>query len=144
MATALSAQEIAKKWSENTIRNKATWLAGINGVRGNPMTKAAAAVDKYADGCQAAALDGTFVKGCQRVSEAQWKAACGDKGFKNIDTGVRQGESKLAAYLEQAMPSIKALSDRIQQMPSRSDADMYDRIRANIEGMRAIAAQRRG
>lgn len=104
---AMSASERAKKWSENLIRNKASIRAGIEAVTVSPTSKAAAAVDKYADGCARAVSEGRFVSGCQKVSLQDWKDRAINKGLANLDVGVRQAEAKVAAFQQKAEPYYK-------------------------------------
>ena len=100
----LSAAERAKKWAENLGRAKSSIRAGIEGVTVAPTQKAAAAVDKYRDGCTKAADDGSFVAGCNRVTLQEWKDKAINKGLSNLDTGIRSGESKVATFQAKATP----------------------------------------
>lgn len=141
MATALTALEVAQKWAENSIRAKPTMEAGIRNTTEAPTLKAAAAVNRYADGCSRAATDGSFVKGCQAVTLEDWKQASLDK-IANLDKGVRSGQSKMSRFMESFLPMTAALSKKIQAMPKGDIEESIARIRANIEGMKNFAKTR--
>lgn len=142
MATALSPSEVAKKWAENAIRNKATMLAGVAAVTENPAAKAARAVDKYAAGVAQAVSDGTYVRALQAVTIDGWKASIMGKGSKNYDTGVREAESKMDKFYQSFIPFTAQLSKRIQAMPKSDIEDSINRVRANIMGMKEWAKSR--
>lgn len=142
---AMSAQDRAKKWAENLIRSKPSIRSGIEGVTVSPTAKAAAAVDKYADGCARAASEGTFVAGCQKVTLQDWKDKAIGKGLANLDTGVRASETKVAAFQQKAEPYYKMAKERAAavQGSGRSAAmakmeavwDVMEQLRsANVRG----------
>ena len=137
---ALSAAERAKKWAENLIRNKPSIRAGIEGVTESPTAKAARAVDKDAAGCQRAVADGTFVAGCQRVTLQDWKDRTINKGLANLDVGVRQAESKVAAFQQKAEPYYKMAKDRAAAVQGSGDGAAHEKMQAVWDVMRQLKA----
>lgn len=103
-------QDIAKKWSTNLSNAKASIKAGIQAVTVSPTSKAAAAVDAYKAGCQRAADSGAFVNGCNKVTLQQWKDKTINKGLANLDNGLKDGETNMAAFQQKARPFYEAAS----------------------------------
>lgn len=108
----MTPQELAKKWAENLTRAKTSIRKGIEGVTVSPTQKAAQQVQKYRDGCVRAADDGAFVSGCNRVTLQEWKDKAINKGLSNLETGVRDGESKVVAFQTKFAPYAKQASER--------------------------------
>lgn len=108
----MTPQELSKKWAENLSRSKTSIRKGIEGVTVAPTQKAAQAVDKYRQGCTKAADDGSFVAGCNRVTLQEWKDKAINKGLANLDTGIREGESRVAAFQQKAAPYYRQAKER--------------------------------
>lgn len=138
----MSPQEIAAKWSRNLVNNKATIRAGIEGVTEAPTARAAAAVDKYAAGCQRAVQDGSFVAGCQRVTLQTWKDLTINKGLNNLDAGVRAAEPKVAIYQGKAAPYFKAASEAAKRVQGSGDAAAHEKMQAVWDVMRQLKEAR--
>jgi len=133
-----SPQELAKKWAENLVRNKASIRAGIEGVTVAPTAKAAAAVNKYSDGCQRAVSEGTFVAGCNRVTLQEWKDKTINKGLANLDVGVRNAETKVASFQQKAMPYYKQAKERAAMVEGTGRAAQIARIEAALDVMEQL------
>lgn len=126
----MTPQEQAKKWAENLTRAKSSIRAGINGVTVSPTQKAAAAVGKYRDGCTRAADDGAFVAGCNKVSLQEWKDKSLNKGLANLETGVKEGESRMAAYMTKAAPYFKQAKERAAAVEGSGRAAAIEKMSA--------------
>lgn len=135
-----SSQELAKKWAENLVRSKASIRAGIDQVSVAPTQKAAAAVNKYADGCQRAVSEGRFVAGCNRVTLQEWKDKTINKGLANLDVGVRNAESKVASFQAKAMPYYKQAKERAAAIEGTGRAAQIARIEAALDVMEQLRA----
>lgn len=143
MAQTQSPQEVASAWSRNLLGAKGKITAGINAVTESPTAKAAKAADKYASGCAEAASSGRFAQRCNAVSLQDWRDAAINKGLKNLQTGVTQGESKVAKFMEQYLPYISQVSDRIQRMESGGRANAMARIEANLDALDTFKKSRK-
>lgn len=143
MATAMSAADVAAKWSRNLLANKSSITAGINAVTESPTEKAAKAQQAYADGCAEAASSGRFAAGCRAVSLEDWRSAAINKGLRNLDTGVKAAEPKMTKFMEQYLPFVQQTSAQIQRMPKGSRSDAMARIQANLDALDQFKKQRR-
>lgn len=130
-----SSADVAAAWSRGLLAAKSKIIAGVNAVTVAPTQKAAAAVDKYLSGVQEAVNSGRYVKRLQAVTLADWKDSLINKGMKNLDNGVRQGENKVVKFMDQYLPFIRQASARIQQMPSGGRANAMDRVSANLDAL---------
>lgn len=131
----MTGSETAAKWVKNMLANKDSARKGVEAVKEAPGKKAAERVDAYASGCAEAASSGKFASACRAVSLEDWKSAYLDKGLKNLDTGVKAAESKMAKFLDKYLPYIKEKSKTIQGMAKGSRADAMARIEANLDAL---------
>lgn len=140
----MTPQENAKLWSERLSGAKSRIKSGIQGVTVSPTQKAAAAVDKYKAGCQKAADDGSFVSGCNKVSLQDWKNAAINKGLNNLDTGVREGEARVAAFQAKAAPFFKAASDAAAAVEGTGRSAAMQKMTAVWDAMDDLKQSLRG
>ena len=135
--------DIAAAWSRGLLNAKAKIQSGVNAVTVAPTQKAAAAVDKYLSGVQDAVSSGRYVKRLQAVSLQDWKDSIINKGMKNLDNGVRQGETKVTKFMDQYMPFIRQVSARIQSMDSGGRSNAMARIEANLDALEQFKNSRK-
>jgi hypothetical protein len=124
----MSPQEQAKKWAENLTRAKPSIRAGVQAVTQSPTQKAAAAVDKYREGVIRAVDNGSFVAGCNRVTLQEWKDKMINKGLANLETGVREGESRMAAFMAKAAPYFKQAKEAASQVEGTGRAAAMEKM----------------
>lgn len=142
MPKGLTDAETAAKWVKNTLANKDTARRGVEAVTESPTAKAAAAEQRYADGCAEAASSGRFARACRAVTLDDWRTAYIEKGLKNLDVGVKQAESKMTRFLSSYLPYIRQRAEQIRKMPKGTRADAMARIEANLNALDQFKATR--
>lgn len=142
MAGSTDAVYTASKWAKNLIAAKDAMRAGAQRVTIAPTELAAKQVDRYASGCAEAASSGRFERGCRKVTLNDWLDSYLNKGIKNLDVGVRAGETKMSTFMSSFLPFIQAKSAQIQAMPKGTRADSMARIAANLDAMDAYKMSR--
>jgi hypothetical protein len=115
----------------------ARMTAGVNAVTVSPTAQAAAAVNKWQQGVQRAAQNGSFVNGCNSVSLQDWKTATIQKGVPNMQNGVNALTPKAQQNMAAQVAFSQQLSQTIQSMPNTTESEAEARALAAIRGMRA-------
>lgn len=128
-------QQIAEKWSNNLQNAGQSIRDGINAVQEAPSQKAIAAKQKMITNWQNSMNDGTWEAGLQKVTLADWKNAMINKGLSRIASGAVQGQSKMAAYMSEAMPYIETVKAEIDKMPNLTLQHSIDRAAHMIRRM---------
>lgn len=131
----LTPQQIADKWFQRASAAGPAIIASVNAMTEaeNPMQKAAAAADRWAQGCQRAAQEGSFQKGLSKVSMAQWRAAMTGKGVANYQNGLAAGKTKMVAFQQVFQPF---LAQAVAQLPPRGTlAENKARASAMIDAL---------
>lgn len=136
--------DMQKKMLNGVTSGAATYAAGVQAVKSNPLAKAAAAVDKYQAGTQKAVTDGTFVAGCNSVTLQSWQQAASGKGKTNYSNAAPQAAANWGQYMQKAQTTIQSNSDAIQAMPSTTDQDNDQRMLANVAMQRALKGRFKG
>ena len=97
----------------------------------NVIEKAIAAEDNYAAGVSEAVANRTRVKGLQKTSTAEWKAAASTKGAQRIGPGMTAAKAKFGAGMGEVLSTIESV-----QIAARTQDPM-----ANIDNrVKPIAA----
>lgn len=113
----MSPADVAAKWAANLAAALPTIKAGVQSVTTAPTSKAAAAVDRWAMGVQRAAADGSFVRGCGRVSLQDWQNAMLTKGSPRIGPGAAAAKPKMEAFLGQWLPYMDQIKSILANQP---------------------------
>lgn len=134
----LNAAMIAQKWASRAGGAGDAYKAGVDQVSVSPTEKAAQAKDKYLQNVQKAASEGRYESGLRRVSLADWQRASKEKGVANYQNGIRAGTAKMQTFLSKFLPEVDRIKQEIAGMPSATDADMEQRMLANMRKMREL------
>lgn len=116
--TALTADQIASKWSANLGAATTTIQAGIEAVKTAPGQAAARQQSAYVAGVQASA--GKWAANVGKVSLSDWQQAAIGKGIPRIATGATAAQSKMTAFFAKLLPFQQSL---INQLPARGTTD---------------------
>lgn len=128
----VNANEWLSKWGTN-LNGAGTYIKnGVNRVTVAPGAAAAAAVDRYAAGVNAAISSGKWQRNVSAVSLQSWQSAMIDKGMGRIGAGVTQAQktkvekiTRLLANVDQAAAAAAALpKGGLQQGIARATAFM--------------------
>lgn len=127
----ISAQEAVDKWSRNTKNAQQDYVAGINRVTEAPGQKAAAAMDAYLQGVQAAA--NKWRNNVGAVTLEDWRSKAVQKGAPRISAGVDAAMDKTLRATERNFANIEAV---LSSLPARgSFQDNVQRSVAFMTGM---------
>ena len=139
----LSAREAAAKWLNRATTAGDSIRAGVNAMTeaDNPLTKAAAREQQWAEGCARAAQQRKFSAGLNRVTFAEWKNAMLTKGITNYATGLRAGQPKMQAFLDRFLPYVQEGRDRLRQTPRGTLQQNMERMRIMVEHLAAYRAR---
>ena len=138
MATA-NVMDTVKKWQTNLSNAKAAITAGVNAVTVSPTVQAAAKVDKYLAGVQAAVDSGKFQRSLQAVSAQDWKNAMLNKGLQRLQNGVTEGVPKMTAFMTKFLPYAQQVSQTIQSMSDATESDREQRMLENVRQLRKFS-----
>jgi len=142
MAISKTGAQIATKWKTRLQGSGAEIVAGIDAVTVSPMEKAVAQQDKMRINWLASIDNGKWAQNTLAVSLAQWKTRFKAVGVDRITQGAVAGESRVAAYFNEAIPVMNALSDQIDAMPKQNIQDSINRAAAWMQGMKNFSDNR--
>lgn len=131
---ALTPQQVSEKWQRNTAGAVQSYQAGINAVQASPMEAAAAQADRYVAGVTRSVNEGKYQAGLRRVSLAQWKQAASTKGAQRLADGSKLAQPKMEAFMNQFLPYVRQVADRVNQLPKGGLQNGINRAIAQITG----------
>ncbi len=102
----------------------------------NPMTRAAAQVNKWQTNVGSPQARAKWLAGLQRVTLQQWKDACRNKGANNLGIGAEQARQKMNAFFTRLMPAITTARQAIENMPSGTFEERMARFSTYARSMR--------
>jgi hypothetical protein len=102
--TALTAEQVAAKWSQNLSGATTNITAGVNAVQLAPGQAAARQKAVYVANVQASA--DKWASNVAAVSAEQWKQDMIQKGIPRIATGAQQAQPKFAGFMNRLLPYI--------------------------------------
>ena len=106
----------AQKWANNLGAATAAYTAGVQAVTAAPGQAAAAAVDRYISGTQAAAQK--FATKSAAVSLTSWQQSAINKGAPRLATGATAAQAKFTAALTSLFPAI---SQAVASLPPKGN-----------------------
>jgi len=138
----------ADRWASQQITNAEAagddWLDGVKNPSRNPIDAALAAKDKFVDRLTTAIKDGKWEKGLAKSSQAEIIEIATKVGTGAYTTGVRARESKIKRVVGELQPLVQAVSDSIQALPDKTDADREKRLLSARKLMLEVGKKRRG
>jgi len=139
-----SADRWAKQQIDNAVAAADDWLDGVKNPSRNPIDAALAAKDKFVDRLNQAIKDGKWEKGLAKSSQAEIIEIATKVGAGAYSTGVSARESKVKRVVGELQPLVQAVSDTIQAMPDKLDADREKRLLSARKLMIEVGKKRRG
>lgn len=122
------------KWKTGVTNAGTSWLAGMDAITDNPMTKAADKKDVWLARIQAAAEK--WERNLRAVNFTQWKSQIKAMGSANYTAGVKKGEPKYLAFATKFFPYLESGIRTIQGMPNST---LQERINRAITMMQYLA-----
>lgn len=109
----------AAKWAERTGSASAVsaYKAGIQRTTVSPGVKAAAKIDKYAQGVQDALNSGKTLRAFQGIDLGMWQNNAINFGAAAIPSGVKKGTPKMQAHMNDFLPWLAQQVAANAQMP---------------------------
>jgi len=138
-----AADRWAKQQIDNAVAAASDWLDGVKNPSRNPIEAALAAKDKFVDRLTQAIKDGKWEKGLAKSSLAEIQEIAGKVGTGAYSTGVSARESKIRRVVGELQPLAQAVSDSIQAMPDKTDADREKRLLSARKLMIEVGKKRR-
>jgi len=136
------------RWASQQIANaKAAaddWLDGVKNPSRNPVEAALAANDKRIDRLKASIDAKKWEKNLAKVSPADIVAVAEKLGSGVYSSGVDARSAKINKRVAELQPLVQAVSDTIQNMPDKSDADREKRLLSARKLMLEVGKKRAG
>lgn len=111
-------QQAATKWSQGLGSAVTRYTDGVKSVTTSPNALAAAAVDRYIAGVQAA--QNKYVQRNQGVSLQYWQQQAVNKGGQRLASGAQAAEPKMTQVFTQLFPFIEQVRG---SLPARGDLE---------------------
>lgn len=134
----------AKQMIENASKAGDDWLDGVKNPSRNPIEAAIAAEDKWKDRLEAAIKSGKWKKNLGKVTHAELVEVAEAVGASGYQNGVAARENKIKKRVAELHPLVQAVSDTIQGMPNKTDADREKRLLAARKLMIEVGNKRAG
>lgn len=119
----ITSQQAAAKWATNTAAASESFKLGVQSVTESPMAKAAANVNGYLQGVQAAVSSGKWQNALMASPLQGWKDSMLGKGAQRIAAGVNAAKPKMAAFLQQFLPLVEQAKREIDATMPRGSID---------------------
>jgi len=134
----------AKQQIDNAVAAASDWLDGVKNPSRNPIEAALAAKDKFVDRLNQALKDGKWEKGLAKSSQAEIIDVATKVGTGAYSTGVSARDAKIKRVVNELQPLAQSVSDTIQGMSDKTDADREKRLLTARKLMIEVGKKRRG
>jgi hypothetical protein len=138
----ISPERWAAKQIGNATRGADNWLEGVKNPSRDPPSAALDAKDKWVDRLQAAIKAGKWEKRLKKVSHADIVAVAEKVGPEGFRRGIESREDKIKKVVGELQPMFQAVSDTIQAMDNKTDADREKRLIAARKLMLELGQKR--
>jgi len=139
-----SADRWAKQQVDNAVAAADDWLDGVKNPSRDPIEAAKAAKDKWEDRLTQAIKDDKWAKGLAKSSASEIIAIAEKVGSGHYSTGVSARETKVKRVVGELQPLVQAVSDTIQAMGNKTDAEREKRLLSARKLMIEVGKKRRG
>ena len=138
----IDAATLVNKWAERTGSQSAinAYKDGVSRVTEAPTVKAAAKLDKYMAGVQAAYDSGKTRDSLLNSPLELYRNNALNVGAARIATGVKKGQQKMTAFAQAFVPFLQSAQAANAQMP---DTTLEDRIAKSADMQRRLAQFKR-
>jgi len=138
----------ATRWASQQIDNakKAAddWLSGVKNPSRNPIEAALAANDKRIDRLTESIKNKKWEKNLSKATLADITTVCDKLGSGVYSSGVDARTAKIQKRVGELQPLAQDVSNTIQAMPDKTDADREKRLTAARKLMIAVGQKRAG
>ncbi len=135
------------RWASQQIANASAagsdWLDGVKNPSRDPIAAAIDKNDKRKDRLALAEKNETWLKTMKKLSPADITAPLEKLGAGVYTTGVEAREAKIKKRVNELHPLAQSVSDTIQNMSDKTDADRAKRLTTARELMLAVGTKRR-
>jgi len=129
------AQDNAQKWLDRTVRPKKNFKE--EALRETSRRR-------FHDSMERVLRDELWEGGMALVDESETMATITKRGAAVYAKGVSDRETKIRRVVDNLRPERLALAATIDELPVATDADREAKMVANLRGLKAIGARRRG
>jgi len=138
----------ATRWATQQIKNAKDaaddWLDGVKNPSRNPVESALAANDKRIDRLQESIKNKKWEKNLGKVSPADIVDVATKLGSRVYADGVGARENKINKRVAELQPLVQDVSNTIQNMSDKTDADREKRLLTARKLMIAVGQKRAG
>ncbi len=139
-----SADRWATQQVESSVASSGKWLDGVNNPARDPIAAGIDADGKWRDRMQQAITENRRVKGLQKTSGEEIKKVANALGAGVYSSGVTARTDKIKKTVSELQPLAQSVSDSIQGMSDKTDADREKRLLTARKLMIALGTKRRG
>ena len=139
-----SADKMASKLVKRVSVAGDDWLSGIQNPSRNPIEAALAAKDKWVDRLTTAIKEGRWEGGLKKTSLDEIIRTAQKLGPRVFTEGVSAREDKIKKVFTELQPLFQSVSDAVQSMPDKTDADREKRLLTARRLMIEVGKKRRG
>jgi len=122
----------------------ADWLEGVRSPSRDPIKAAIDAKDKFMDRLMAALKAGFWEKGLEKVSHSDIVRIVEALGDRVYTEAFAPRRFKIEKVVRELQPLVQSVSDAIQTMPDKTDADREKRLLTARRLMIEVGKKRRG
>jgi len=138
----------ADRWAKQQITNATAagddWLDGVKNPSRNPIEAALAANDKRIDRLQESIKNKKWEKNLGKATQADIIEVATKLGTGAYTNGVSARETKITKRVGELQPLVQSVSDTIQNMPDKTDADREKRLISARKLMIEVGKKRAG
>ena len=120
------------------------WLDGVKNPSRDPIAAALAANEKRIDRLQQSIKDKKWEKNLAKSSHAEIVEVAEEIGASGYSAGVEARKKKILRVFNELQPLQQSVSDTIQAMPDKTDADREKRLLAARKLMLELGRKRAG
>lgn len=139
-----SGADIATKQIANAKNAGAAWLKGMNNPKKDPPKAALLANDKRINNLKKSFEDKSWEKAMEKMDFSTAIATVNALGSSVFTEGIAKREPKIRAAYERLQPLLLAHVQRMDVLPTGTEAEREAKMLANVRGMREIKKLMRG
>lgn len=133
----------AKQQIDNAAAAGADWLDGVKNPSRDPVAAAIDKNDKRKDRLAEAEKEERWLKSMRKVTPQDIIAVADALGTGVYTSGVTARSAKITRRVAELQPLAQSVSDTIQNLPDKTDADRVKRLITARELMKAVGQKRR-
>jgi hypothetical protein len=123
-----SGAKMAEKLVKRATAAAEDWVEGVKHPSRDPIEAAIAAKDKFVDRLTTAIKEGRWEGGLKKVTHADIVKVVDKLGSRVFSDGLEARSDKIIKVFNELQPMFQSVSDTIQAMPDKTDADREKRL----------------